>query len=119
LPSVPADGEQITQVLQNLIENALKFRAPDSKPRIEIGATLVGADWHLYVRDNGIGIEPAYAERIFRVFQRLHTRQQYPGNGIGLALCRKIVESHGGRLWLDAEPRSEPGATFRFTLPAA
>jgi PAS domain S-box-containing protein len=119
LPVVVADRAQLVQLFQNLIENALKFRS-SAAPRIRVDAHLVGADWEISVQDNGIGIDPAYADRIFRVFQRLHTRQEYPGNGIGLALCKKIVDGHGGRLWLEADPSQpqRPGATFRFTLPA-
>ena len=113
LPTVFADRGQMTQLLQNLIGNAIKFR--DGKlPQVHISAAETGDDWTISVRDNGIGIAPEHAERVFQIFQRLHTRDQYPGTGIGLAVCRKIVERHGGKIWLDSTPGG--GTTFHFTL---
>jgi signal transduction histidine kinase len=115
LPTVMADEKQLGQVLQNLLSNALKFRAPMA-PRIDVSAQRTGREWRFAVRDNGIGIDPRQAERIFHIFQRLHTQSEYPGTGIGLAICKKIVERHGGRIWVESEPGK--GATFFFTLPA-
>ena len=102
-------------VFQNLIGNAVKFRRPDRPPVIHVGARIVGDQHELRVADNGIGIEPAYADRVFVIFQRLHTKEEYPGTGIGLALCRKIVERYDGRIWLD--PDVTEGTVVRFTLP--
>jgi signal transduction histidine kinase len=116
LPTVPGVGSLLTTLLQNLVGNGLKFRASEP-PRIHIRAERDGEHWSFWVTDNGIGIDPAYAERIFVIFQRLHAKADYPGTGIGLALCRRIVEHHGGRIWLD--PAIAPGAAFRFTLPIA
>ncbi|MEU6780612.1 ATP-binding protein [Nonomuraea angiospora] len=117
LPAVRGNRVQLTQLFQNLIENAIKFRS-EAAPRIHIGATRSGDMWEFSCSDNGIGVEPKYADRIFLIFQRLHPRDVYPGTGIGLALCRKIVEYHGGQLWLDGDAEGQ-GATFRWTLPAA
>ncbi|HYT10152.1 MAG TPA: ATP-binding protein, partial [Mycobacteriales bacterium] len=114
LPRVSGDVSLLTAVFQNLIGNAIKFRGA-GPPRVRVGVRDAGAEWEFSVADNGIGIEPEYAERIFVIFQRLHPKEAYPGTGIGLALCRKIVDYHGGRIWLDAE--ASPGTTFRFTLP--
>lgn len=116
LPSLEIDFGQMVQVFQNLIGNALKFRSLQP-PEIHIGAREENGEWTVFVRDNGIGIEPQYAERIFMIFQRLHTRRAYPGTGIGLAICKRIVERHRGRIWVDSQPGA--GATFYFTLPAA
>jgi PAS domain S-box-containing protein len=117
LPTVLGDGVQLTQLMQNLIGNALKFRDKDTDARIHIGAARDGDRWRITVRDNGIGIEPQYAERIFMIFQRLHTREEYPGTGIGLSICKKIVERHGGRIAV--EPAPGKGSIFTFTLPVA
>ena len=114
LPKVAADRTQLTQLFQNLVGNAIKFRGP-LPPKIEIGAREEDAEWVFWVRDHGIGIEPQYFERIFQIFQRLHTPRQYPGTGIGLAICKRIVERHQGRIWVESEPGE--GATFYFTLP--
>ncbi|MGW5705122.1 sensor histidine kinase [Amycolatopsis japonica] len=115
LPAVRGEKSLLTAVFQNLVGNAIKFRG-EEPPEIEISAERDGEDWRFSVTDNGIGISDEYAERIFVIFQRLHGRGEYPGTGIGLALCRKIVEHHGGRIWLDTSVPS--GTRFCFTLPA-
>ena len=114
LPTVPANPQQMGQLFQNLIANALKFRS-EALPEIRIDAELQQSEWLISVQDNGIGIKPKYAERIFTIFQRLHGREKYPGTGIGLAICRKIVDRHQGRIWVESELGK--GATFYFTLP--
>ncbi len=116
LPTVPGDRALLTSLLENLVGNAIKYRRTGVTPEVVVGAERANGEWTVSVHDNGIGIDPQYGERIFAVFQRLHLRDQYGGTGIGLALCRRIVEFHGGRIWLD-ELQSGPGATFRFTLP--
>jgi len=116
LPTVRANRTQLEQVFQNLIGNAIKFRGSDT-PQIKIQATRRPDAWEFSVRDNGIGISPEHSETIFAVFKRLHTRSEYPGNGIGLSICKKIIERHGGRIWV--EPHTGPGTFFCFTLPAA
>ncbi len=116
LPTVLGDDTQLGQLWQNLIGNAVKFRAEGRAPQIRVTARRNGDEWTFGVADNGIGIEPQYFERVFRVFQRLHTRTRYAGTGIGLAICKKIVERHGGRIWIESQP--EEGSTFYFTLPA-
>jgi PAS domain S-box-containing protein len=114
LPPVTADEVQLGQLFQNLIGNALKFRS-DRSPRIDVGATHKAGEWIFHVKDNGIGIDRQYAERIFQMFQRLHERSKYDGSGIGLAIAKKIAERHGGRIWFESEPGE--GTTFFFTLP--
>ena len=113
LPTVNGDATQLVQLLQNLVGNAIKFRGQEP-PQIHVGARPEGDQWLFSVRDNGIGIDPQYAERIFVIFQRLHLRTEYPGTGIGLAICKRIVERHGGRIWVESEQGK--GATFYFTL---
>ncbi|MFC7614790.1 ATP-binding protein [Actinokineospora soli] len=115
LPTVRGEAALLTAVFQNMIANAVKFRGSDP-PRIVVDAHRDGQFWEFSISDNGIGINPEYAERVFIIFQRLHAKEEYPGTGIGLAMCRKIIEYHGGRIWLDAE--YAPGTRFRFTLPA-
>jgi PAS domain S-box-containing protein len=117
LPTVLGDPHQLGQLFQNLLGNAVKFVPDDRMPEIEVTAEREGDRWRFEVSDNGIGMEPTHAERIFRMFQRLHTRDEYPGTGIGLAIAKKVVERHGGTIW--AEPRPEGGTRFRFTLPVA
>ena len=117
LPAVRADLPQLAQLFQNLVGNAVKFRQPSRSAEITVEGRPAGKFVELTVRDNGIGIEEQYFNRIFVIFQRLHGRDAYPGTGIGLALCKKIVERHGGRIWLTSKPGE--GSTFRFTLPAA
>jgi len=114
LPTLQADDSQLAQLLQNLIGNALKFHGAGA-PRVHVGALEHDAEWEFFVRDNSIGIEPQYYERIFMVFQRLHDKGEYPGTGIGLAICKKVVDRHGGRIWVESKPGE--GSTFRFTLP--
>jgi PAS domain S-box-containing protein len=115
LPVVAGDPSQIRQLFQNLIGNAIKFRR-DEPPRVHVGAHAADGRWRMCVRDNGIGFEAEYAERIFVIFQRLHSRRTYPGTGVGLAICKKIVERHGGRMWVESEVGK--GSTFWFDLPA-
>ncbi|MBX2862916.1 MAG: PAS domain-containing protein [Leptolyngbyaceae cyanobacterium MAG.088] len=114
LPTVLADPAQLVQLFQNLISNALKYRS-ERPLTIEIGADLQEKEWVIWIRDNGIGLKPKYADRIFLIFQRLHTRQEYSGTGIGLAICKKIVERHHGNIWVESELNK--GAKFCFTLP--
>ena len=114
LPSLRADRQQLVQLFQNLVGNALKFRSA-TRPQVHIRAEQRGREWWFSVQDNGIGIDPTSAERVFQLFQRLHTRDVYEGNGIGLTICKKIIDLHGGRIWV--EP-GKPGSVFHFTLPA-
>jgi signal transduction histidine kinase len=115
LPTLPADGSQLLLVFQNLLANAIKF-CKGRAPEIRVGAVKqTDGFWKLSVADNGIGIDPKHFDRIFGIFQRLHTRDEYPGTGIGLAICKKIVERHGGRIWLESAPGN--GTVFHFTLP--
>jgi light-regulated signal transduction histidine kinase (bacteriophytochrome) len=136
LPTVMADQSQLIQLFQNLISNAIKFRS-DKPPRVHLSAVLnpveldnlegelnpksniqhpKSEEWRFCVRDNGIGIDPQYRDRIFAIFQRLHTRRQYQGTGIGLAICQKIIQRHGGRIWV--ESTLGQGSVFYFTIPA-
>ena len=115
LPTIRGEAALLTAVFQNLIANAVKFRGPEP-PHIKVDAVRDGDVWEFSIADNGIGIKPEYAERVFVIFQRLHGKEEYPGTGIGLAMCRKIIEYHGGRIWLD--PEYAPGTRLRFTLPA-
>jgi len=119
LPRVQGDAALLRQLLLNLFGNGLKFHRPDVAPVVRVDAHRDGDFWEFAVADNGIGVEPEYAEKIFVIFQRLHGRDLYSGTGIGLALVKKIVEFHGGRVWLDTAPRGEPGTVVRFTLPMA
>jgi light-regulated signal transduction histidine kinase (bacteriophytochrome) len=114
LPEVIGDETQFGQLLMNLFSNAMKFRS-EQAPRIHLGVRQEGARWVFSVRDNGIGIDSGSFERIFQVFQRLHTRQKCPGSGIGLAICKRIVERHGGSIWLESQVGQ--GSTFYFTVP--
>jgi light-regulated signal transduction histidine kinase (bacteriophytochrome) len=115
LPSIYADQEQITKLFQNLIGNAIKFNKPGIAPKVHISAKQDENNWIFSVSDNGIGIDHQYADRIFKIFQRLHTRDEYAGTGIGLAICKRIVEQHGGTIWIESVPDS--GSTFYFTIP--
>jgi light-regulated signal transduction histidine kinase (bacteriophytochrome) len=114
LPTVRADASQLVQLFQNLVGNALKFKGEDP-PRIHVGAQEQDGEVLLSVRDNGIGIDPQYFERIFVIFQRLHSKADYDGTGIGLAICKKIVDRHGGRIWVESQ--AGQGSTFYCTLP--
>ncbi|MES2684172.1 MAG: ATP-binding protein [Pseudomonadota bacterium] len=116
LPTLPVDARQFTQLFQNLVGNAIKFRG-EAAPLIQISAQQQDAHWLFSVRDNGIGIDAEAAEKVFVLFHRLHSRDDYEGNGIGLTICKKIVELHGGRIWVEPTPAGGSGTTFRFTLP--
>ena len=114
LPLVRANAPQLAQVFQNLLSNAIKFHG-ESPPRVHVSAEDKGHEWVFSVNDQGIGIDPQYKDRVFVIFQRLHTRQEYPGTGIGLAVCQRIIERHGGRVWFESEPGM--GSTFYFSVP--
>jgi len=116
LPVISADATQLVQLFQNLIGNGIKFKGANP-PRVHVSAVRRADDWVFSVRDNGIGIASQYAERIFVIFQRLHRPEEYPGTGIGLAVCKKIVERHGGKIGVESEPGN--GSTFFFNIPAA
>jgi light-regulated signal transduction histidine kinase (bacteriophytochrome) len=116
LPTIRADGAQLARVFQNLVGNALKFRRQETPMRVHVSAERRGNTHVFSVSDNGIGIEPGYAERVFVIFQRLHTRAEYPGTGIGLSICKRVVERLGGQIWFESEPGR--GTKFFFTLPA-
>jgi light-regulated signal transduction histidine kinase (bacteriophytochrome) len=116
LPTVHGEEPLLSALFTNLISNSLKFRHPDRPARVHISAERVGDEWHISCADNGIGIEPEYADKIFVIFQRLHPKNEYPGTGIGLAIAKKIIEYHGGRIWLDTEARE--GTLIQIALPA-
>ncbi|UTF52966.1 PAS domain-containing sensor histidine kinase [Natronosalvus rutilus] len=116
LPTVSGDASQLRQLFQNLMENALQYSG-EQEPRVAISATRDEEEWIVSVSDEGIGIDQEDADRVFKVFQRLHSHEEYEGTGIGLALCKRIVERHGGEIWIDSNP--DDGSTFSFTLPAA
>jgi len=115
LPTVRGGRTRLEQLFENLISNSVKFHGAEA-PRVVVSAERDGAEWRFAIADNGIGIDSQYADRIFAVFQRLHTRAEYPGTGIGLALCKKIVEAYGGRIWFDSRPGA--GTTFSWTMLA-
>jgi PAS domain S-box-containing protein len=115
LPTIVGDAALLQQLFQNLVANALKFRRDDAAPKVSIGAAREGGSWVFAVADNGIGIEGEYLDRIFLLFQRLHERTKYPGTGIGLAVCKKVAEHHGGRIWVESEPGR--GSTFKIAIP--
>jgi light-regulated signal transduction histidine kinase (bacteriophytochrome) len=115
LPVVRGEVALLAALIGNLVSNSLKFRRPDAAPRVHVSAARVGEEWEISCRDNGIGIEPEFGDKVFVIFQRLHVKGAYPGTGIGLAIAKKIVEYHGGRIWL--APSTGQGAEIRFTLP--
>jgi light-regulated signal transduction histidine kinase (bacteriophytochrome) len=115
LPTVMADSSQLARLFQNLISNAIKFHGKEP-PRIHISAEREEDEWIFCIKDNGIGIDAKFSEQIFVMFQRLHTKKEYPGTGIGLATCKKIIERHGGRIWVKSEPGK--GSTFFFAIPS-
>lgn len=117
LPLVEGEEPLLATLLMNLVSNSLKFRRPDVPPRVHVSARELDGEWEITVADNGIGIEPEFADKVFVIFQRLHAKDAYPGTGIGLAIVKKIIEYHGGRVWLD--PNVAEGTTVRFTLPSA
>jgi light-regulated signal transduction histidine kinase (bacteriophytochrome) len=115
LPEVPIDRTLMTQLYQNLLGNAIKFVPAGRHPRIRLSAARCGEAWEFTVEDNGLGIKTEYVERIFKPFQRLHGRGEYEGTGIGLAICKKTIERHGGQIWVESQPGE--GSRFKFTLP--
>ena len=117
MPVIRGEEPLLTNLLVNLVSNSMKFRRPDVPPKVHISARLVDDEWEITCQDNGIGIEPEFADKIFVIFQRLHSKDAYPGTGIGLAIVKKIVEYHGGRVWVDTDV--DEGTAIRFTLPAS
>jgi light-regulated signal transduction histidine kinase (bacteriophytochrome) len=115
LPTVSGDSTQLLQLFQNLLSNGIKYRKPGTAPRVTVSAQQIDEAWLFSVRDNGIGIDRENHEKVFEIFRRLHTQEEYPGTGIGLASCKKIVEQHGGKIWLESSPGE--GTTFFFTIP--
>jgi PAS domain S-box-containing protein len=115
LPTLQVDRGQMVRLFQNLIGNAVKYRKPDHHPKVHISAEQNGSEWIISIRDDGIGFAPEHASTIFAPFKRLHTSQEYPGTGVGLAICRRIVQAQGGRIWAESQPGE--GTTFSFTLP--
>ena len=115
LPTLTGNAGRLSQVFQNLVGNAIKFRRSGEAPAVHVSAVPHRKEWRFEVRDNGIGIDPQYLDRIFVIFQRLHTRAEYPGTGIGLSICKKVIERHGGRIWVESQPGA--GSKFHFTLP--
>jgi light-regulated signal transduction histidine kinase (bacteriophytochrome) len=115
LPTINGYETELRLLFQNLIENAIKYKKPDMAPEINISAGNHGREWLFSIKDNGIGIDEKYYEKIFIIFQRLHNRSEYHGTGIGLAHCKKIVELHGGKIWVESTLGA--GSTFRFTIP--
>ena len=114
MPIVKANENQLIQLMQNLVSNSIKFC--NNIPKIVIKGEEKDEEWEISVKDNGIGIEEQYKERIFQIFQRLHTKDEYPGTGIGLAICKRIVERHGGKIWMESEKKGK-GTIFKFTIP--
>ena len=117
LPDIKGDALRLTQLFQNLLNNAVKFQSAGVVPKVSVSARREGEFWEFRVTDNGIGIAPDECGQVFEIFRRLHTADEYPGTGIGLSICKKIVETHGGRIWVESEVGH--GATFKFTLPDA
>ncbi len=115
LPAVQVRATHLQQLFQNLIGNAIKYRSPDRVPEVHVAAKRQKIHWDFTVSDNGIGIEPEYKEKIFGLFKRLHTSDEYSGTGIGLAICQRIIDGYRGRIWVESEPGT--GSTFHFTLP--
>jgi PAS domain S-box-containing protein len=115
LPTLQVDRGQMVRLFQNLVGNAVKYRKPDQPPKVHVSAEQKGTEWIIAIRDNGIGFKPEYASAIFAPFKRLHTAEEYPGTGVGLAICRRIVQAQGGRIWAESQPGE--GTTFFFTLP--
>jgi light-regulated signal transduction histidine kinase (bacteriophytochrome) len=114
LPDITGDRSQLVQLMQNLISNGLTYHG-DEKPHIHVSAERSGKEWIFSLSDNGIGIDPKYCEQIFEIFKRLHDQREYPGTGIGLAVCRRVVNRHGGKIWVESELGH--GSTFHFTIP--
>jgi two-component system, chemotaxis family, sensor kinase Cph1 len=114
LPTIVADGSQMMQLMQNLVANAIKFHGTE-RPMVHVTAKQGPSDWTFSIKDNGIGLDVEYSDRIFQMFQRLHNREEYPGDGVGLAIAKKIIERHGGRIWVESEVGK--GANFLFTVP--